>query len=46
LRTDADVGPLDSWRWTGPSPAFAGWAERLGNPNLLRRAEKAAAGRT
>ena len=46
LRTDADVGTLDSWRWTGPSPAFAGWAERLGNPNLLRRAEKAAAGRT
>jgi hypothetical protein len=46
LRTDADVGPLDSWRWTGPSTAFAGWAERLGAPNLLRRAEKAAAGRT
>jgi 5'-3' exonuclease len=46
LRTDADVGPLDSWRWTGPSPGFAGWADRLGAPNLLRRAEKAAAGRT
>ena len=46
LRTDADVGPLDAWRWTGPSPAFAGWAERLGAPNLLRRAEKAAAGRS
>src|SRR5215467_8329695 len=24
LRMDADVGPVDSWRWTGPQPAFEG----------------------
>jgi len=38
LRTDADVGPVDSWEWRGPTPGFAAWAERLGQPSLAVRA--------
>jgi 5'-3' exonuclease len=45
LRTDGDVGPVDAWQWTGPTPAFAAWAERLGQQSLLTRAEKIAASR-
>jgi 5'-3' exonuclease len=45
LRTDGDVGTVDDWRFTGPTPEFAGWAERLGSPNLARRADKLAAAR-
>src|SRR5687768_8208862 len=45
LRTDADVGAVDEWRWTGPRPELAAWAERLGSPNLVSRAERAAKGR-
>ena len=45
LRTDGDVGTVDDWRWTGPTPDFVGWAERLGSPNLARRAEKLAGAR-
>ncbi|MDQ3306439.1 MAG: hypothetical protein M3535_10800, partial [Actinomycetota bacterium] len=29
LRTDCEVGEVDSWRWTGPTPAFAAVCERL-----------------
>jgi len=43
LRTDGTVGAVDDWRWTGPTPAFAGWAERLGQPSLAGRAAKLAA---
>ena len=35
LRTDADVGTVDDWRWTGPTDAFGDWCERLGSPRLL-----------
>ena len=45
LRTDADVGAVDEWRWAGPRPELAAWAERLGSPNLVSRAERAAKGR-
>jgi len=38
LRTDADVGTVDDWRWTGPNDAFPDWCERLGAPRLLSRA--------
>jgi 5'-3' exonuclease len=43
LRTDADVGTVDEWRWTGPTDALAGWAERFGSPRLMARANKLAA---
>jgi 5'-3' exonuclease len=45
LRTDADVGTVDDWCWCGPTPEFAGWAERLGRPAMVARAEGLAAGR-
>ena len=45
LRTDGEVGPVDSWRWHGPTAEFAGWAQRLGQPALLARAEQLAADR-
>ena len=45
LRTDGRVGSVDDWCWTGPTPEFAAWAERLGQPSLLGRAEKLAANR-
>ncbi len=46
LRTDAAVGAVDDWCWTGPTPAFAAWAERLGQPSLAARAEKLAEARS
>ena len=40
LRTDADVGTVDDWDWTGPDPSFADWCERLGRAETARtRAE-------
>ena len=45
LRTDADVGTVDDWRWQGPAPELGQWAERLGAPNLVSRAERLAARR-
>ncbi|MGH9050159.1 MAG: 5'-3' exonuclease [Acidimicrobiia bacterium] len=45
LRTDAPVGTVDEWRWRGPTPELASWAERLGSPNLVNRAERAMKGR-
>jgi len=36
---------VDSWRWHGPTAEFAGWAQRLGQPALLARAEQLAADR-
>jgi 5'-3' exonuclease len=37
----AAVGNVDSWCWNGPTDAFAGWAERLGRPQLVGRASAA-----
>jgi len=45
LRTDTPVGAVDDWRWRGPQPELADWAERLGSTNLMSRAERAAKGR-
>jgi 5'-3' exonuclease len=45
LRIDTPVGDVDQWRWRGPRPELAEWTERLGSPNLMSRAERAAKGR-
>jgi 5'-3' exonuclease len=38
LRTDAPLfGDIEELRWRGPTPAFAAYAERLGDARLLRR---------
>jgi 5'-3' exonuclease len=42
LRTTADVGAVDDWRWRGPSPELAGWATRFGAPGLVGRAARLA----
>jgi 5'-3' exonuclease len=42
LRTDACLfRDVDGLRWRGPTPAFAGWAERMEAPRLMERAQKA-----
>ena len=44
LRTDAPVfRRVGQLRWTGPTPAFAAWAERAGAPKLAERCARAAA---
>src|SRR5690349_20574009 len=45
LRADAPVGAVDDWRWRGPRPELEPLSERLGAPELLARARKAAEGR-
>jgi len=41
LRTDAPLfGDVDQLRWTGATPDFASWAERLGDPKLLGRVQE------
>ena len=45
LRTDADIGFVDDWRWRGPSAAFASWCERFGSPRLAERAQQLARAR-
>ena len=43
LRTDAPLFKnVDTLRWSGPTPAFAAWADRMKAPRLLERCEKAA----
>jgi 5'-3' exonuclease len=46
LRDDADVGTVDDWQWTGPTPDFDAWCDRLGAPGMVTRAHKLAATRT
>jgi 5'-3' exonuclease len=44
LRTDAPLfGAVEELRWRGPGPAFAQWAERLGDGRLLERGRRAPA---
>jgi 5'-3' exonuclease len=44
LRIDAPLlADPDEIRWRGPTDGFAGWAQRLGDPRVLARAQKAAA---
>ena len=48
VELDVDVGTVDEWWWTGPTPRFGAIAHRLGAPELVGRAERAgvrAAGR-
>ncbi len=38
LRADAPLfGSVDQLEWGGPTAAFAGWAERIGDPRLVAR---------
>jgi 5'-3' exonuclease len=46
LRTDAAVGAVDDWRWTGPTDGFPAWCERFGWPRLADDAAALAAART
>jgi 5'-3' exonuclease len=42
LRSDAPLfDDVEELRWKGPTPAFAAWAERLGAPRILERANAA-----
>jgi 5'-3' exonuclease len=34
VRTDAEVGTVDDWEWTGPTAQFPAWCERFGWPQL------------
>ncbi len=43
VERDVEVGAVDDWRWIGPTPEFEAWAERLGAPDLWRRASALAA---
>jgi 5'-3' exonuclease len=45
LRTDAEVGTVDDWRWTGPTEDFTEWCERFGWPWLAYDAAALAAAR-
>jgi 5'-3' exonuclease len=45
VETDAAVGAVDDWRWTGPAPGFAELAAGLGDPRLAERADRLAANR-
>jgi 5'-3' exonuclease len=45
VETDAPVGTVPDWRWTGPADGFAEMAEAIGDPRLVARAEKLAAAR-
>jgi 5'-3' exonuclease len=38
VERDVEVGAVDDWRWTGPTPALEAWAARLGAPELWTRA--------
>ena len=40
LRTDGQVGVVADWEWRGPTAEFPAWAERLGQPSLIERAER------
>jgi 5'-3' exonuclease len=43
LRADAKLfGEVAELRWQGPTGAFAGWVERIGDARLLERTHKAA----
>jgi 5'-3' exonuclease len=45
LRTDAPLfGDIDELCWRGPTPAFAAYAERLGDPRLVQRCLSAPTG--
>ena len=45
VERDVEVGRVDDWRWSGPTPEFEAWAERLDAPDLFARATALAATR-
>ena len=45
IERDVEVGTVDDWRWTGPTPEFEAWATRLEAPDLWTRATALAAAR-
>jgi 5'-3' exonuclease len=45
LRRSAAVGSVDDWEWRGPTPALAGWAERMNAADLARRTDALAEAR-
>jgi 5'-3' exonuclease len=45
LRTDATVGTVDGWEWSGPSDSLAGWAERFARVEIVDRADRLARSR-
>ena len=45
VETDAAVGTVDDWLWTGPTARFAAIAGSLDAPGLVKRAERIAADR-
>ncbi len=45
VRTDAPVGTVDDWAWTGPTEDFPVWCERFGWPRLANDAVALAAAR-
>lgn len=45
VELDVEVGTVDDWRWSGPTPAFEAMAQRLGAPELWSRATALAARR-
>ena len=46
LRTDAPLfADVDEIEWRGPTPAFAGWPERMDDKRIQARVDKAVAGR-
>ena len=43
LRTDASLfGNVDQLRWTGPTAAFASWADKIGDSRLMEKVEQLA----
>ena len=40
METDAEVGTVPEWRWTGPTDAFAAIAASLDDDRLVERATK------
>src|SRR5688572_11994552 len=45
LRADAPLfSSIDAMRWRGPAPELATWAERIGSPELVRKADRLATG--
>jgi 5'-3' exonuclease len=46
VRTDAGMGTVDDWEWTGPTADFPAWCERFGRPRLADQAAELAAART
>ena len=45
VELDVEVGTVDEWAWSGPTPEFAAWAARLDDPRLAERAASLARSR-